>query len=112
MEFHWPRLTVPSFSGYIYKKDFARALSLLATGSFFPLPTPHHPLNDRQPTVAMPPIAPPRNRIRTWKDPFALSAKHADFRQEVLAGVLGWMTVVSSVAFCEWTLVHVYMNDG
>lgn len=53
----------------------------------------------------MPEIGSPRGRARTLKDPFALSAKHATVGLEVLAGVMGWMTVVSSVAFCEFRYI-------
>lgn len=41
-------------------------------------------------------------RTRSWKDPFLLSTKRTNIGQEVLAGVIGWMTVASSVAFCEY----------
>ncbi|CAN0295039.1 unnamed protein product [Pylaiella littoralis] len=41
----------------------------------------------------------PRCRTRSWKDPFLLRTKPAHVGQEVLAGIMGWMTVVSSIAF-------------
>ena len=49
----------------------------------------------------MPGAASPRFYARTLKDPFSLRAKRTDVGREVLSGILGWMTVVSSVAFCK-----------
>lgn len=56
----------------------------------------------------MPEVGSPRFRARTLKDPFSLRAKRTDVGREVLAGIMGWMTVVSSVAFCEFGNVVQY----
>lgn len=52
----------------------------------------------------------PRGRTPTLKDPFSLHGRHTDVKQEILAGIMGWMTVVSSVAFCEfWFSADVFL---
>ncbi len=36
------------------------------------------------------------------RDPFGIEDKRTSVSQEVLAGVMGWQTVVSSSALCEF----------
>ncbi|CAM9159900.1 unnamed protein product, partial [Ectocarpus sp. 12 AP-2014] len=40
-----------------------------------------------------------RHASRGWKNAFLVKAKGTSINQEVLAGVMGWMTVVSSIKF-------------
>lgn len=40
-------------------------------------------------------------------DRFKIATKQTSVAQEVLAGVLGWQTVVQSLAFCKWRFIDV-----
>lgn len=44
-------------------------------------------------------------------DRFKLATKHTSVAQEVLAGVLGWQTVVQSLAFCKWRFIDVWSGS-
>lgn len=40
-------------------------------------------------------------RERSLRSPFGLRAHKTDATREIIAGFLGWMTVVTSLSFCE-----------
>lgn len=47
----------------------------------------------------------PATMARSWRYPFGAITSREDIGREVLAGILGWLTVVSSVGFCEYSVV-------
>ena len=61
---------------------------------------------------------PKAGRKRSWHAPFDADFSRADIGQEILAGVMGWQTVVTSLEFCEcripglqrWYLVWIFLR--
>lgn len=43
-------------------------------------------------------------RRRSWTAPFVSDLGRAEIGQEILAGVMGWQTVVISLEFCEYRM--------
>lgn len=46
-------------------------------------------------------------RRRSWNAPFLSDLGKAEIGQEILAGVMGWQTVVTSLEFCEYCIHRV-----